>query len=133
MKSYDTLSRPTVQSLVASRIREVANAGMGRADVLPFWFGEPDEVTPDFIREAAKSALDAGDTFYTHNLGLPELREALARYSTDLHQPVSAEHIAVTSSGVSALMLVARTSLKGQIFSRLQHKPQSDLACIPPE
>lgn len=111
MNSYDTLSRAAVQSLVASRIREVANAGMGRADVLPFWFGEPDEVTPDFIREAAKSALDAGDTFYTHNLGLPELREALARYSTDLHQPVSAEHIAVTSSGVSALMLVAQLLL----------------------
>jgi len=111
MKSYDTLSRAAVQSLVASRIREVANAGMGRADVLPFWFGEPDEVTPDFIREAAKSALDAGDTFYTHNLGLPELREALARYSTELHQPVSAEHIAVTSSGVSALMLVAQLLL----------------------
>lgn len=111
MNSYDTLSRAAVQSLVASHIREVANAGMGRADVLPFWFGEPDEVTPDFIREAAKSALDAGDTFYTHNLGLPELREALARYSTDLHQPVSAEHIAVTSSGVSALMLVAQLLL----------------------
>jgi aspartate/methionine/tyrosine aminotransferase len=111
MKAYDTHSRPAVQSLVASRIREVANAGMGRADVLPFWFGEPDEVTPDFIREAAKSALDAGDTFYTHNLGLPELREALARYSTELHQPVSAEHIAVTSSGVSALMLVAQLLL----------------------
>lgn len=111
MNSYDTLSRAAVQSLVASRIREVANAGMGRADVLPFWFGEPDEVTPDFIREAAKSALDAGDTFYTQNLGLPELREALARYSTDLHQPVSAEHIAVTSSGVSALMLVAQLLL----------------------
>lgn len=111
MNSYDTLSRAAVQSLVASRIREVANARMGRADVLPFWFGEPDEVTPDFIREAAKSALDAGDTFYTQNLGLPELREALARYSTDLHQPVSAEHIAVTSSGVSALMLVAQLLL----------------------
>ena len=111
MKPYDTLSRPAVQSLVASRIREVANAGMGRADVLPFWFGEPDEVTPDFIREAAKSALDTGDTFYTHNLGIPALREALAHYASALHQPVTAEHIAVTSSGVSALMLVAQLLL----------------------
>lgn len=111
MKSHAALSRPAVQSLVASRIREVANAGMGRADVLPFWFGEPDEVTPAFIRDAAKSALDAGDTFYTHNLGLPELRDALARYVSDLHQPVSADRIAVTSSGVSALMLVAQLLL----------------------
>ena len=108
MKTHDTLSRPAVQSLVASRIREVANAGMGRSDVLPFWFGEPDEVTPDFIREAAKSALNTGDTFYTQNLGIPALREALAHYASELHQPVIADHIAVTSSGVSALMLVAQ-------------------------
>jgi aspartate/methionine/tyrosine aminotransferase len=84
---------------------------MGRADVLPFWFGEPDEVTPDFIRDAAKSALDEGDTFYTHNLGIPGLRESLAHYISELHQPVTAEHIAVTSSGVSALMLVAQLLL----------------------
>ena len=67
-----------MQNLGASRIREVANVGMGRDDVLPFWFGEPDEVTPAFIRDAAKQALDAGDTFYTHNLGLPQLRATLA-------------------------------------------------------
>ena len=103
--------RAAVQSLVASRIREVANAGMGRQDVLPFWFGEPDEVTPGFIRDAAKAALDEGDTFYTHNLGMPELREALAAYSTRLHRPTAADNIAVTSSGVSALMLVAQLLL----------------------
>ncbi len=103
--------RAAVQNLVASRIREVANAGMGRSDVLPFWFGEPDEVTPAFIREAAKSALDTGDTFYTHNLGLPELREALAAYSSRLHRSTTADNIAITSSGVSALMLVAQLLL----------------------
>jgi aspartate/methionine/tyrosine aminotransferase len=103
--------RTAVQSLVASRIREVANAGMGRADVLPFWFGEPDEVTPQVIRDAAKAALDAGDTFYTHNLGLPALREALAAYSSRLHRSADPAQIAVTSSGVSALMLVAQLLL----------------------
>jgi aspartate/methionine/tyrosine aminotransferase len=103
--------RDAVQTLVASRIREVANAGMGRNDVLPFWFGEPDEVTPAFICDAAKSALDSGDTFYTHNLGLPELREALAAYSSQLHRPTTMNNIAVTSSGVSALMLVAQLLL----------------------
>ncbi len=45
----DTLARPAVQALAASKIREVANAGIGRPGVLPFWFGEPDTVTPDFI------------------------------------------------------------------------------------
>lgn len=109
--SFPPEPRSAVQSLVASRIREVANAGMGRKDVLPFWFGEPDEVTPAFIRDAAKAALDAGDTFYTHNLGLPALREALASYSSRLHHPTDPAHIAITSSGVSALMLVAQLLL----------------------
>jgi aspartate/methionine/tyrosine aminotransferase len=102
------LARSTVQSLGASRIREVANAGIGLQDVLPFWFGEPDEGTPGFIREAAKQALDAGDTFYTHNFGIAPLREAIAGYVSKLHRPVDASRIAVTSSGVSALMLLAQ-------------------------
>ncbi|HZN46311.1 MAG TPA: pyridoxal phosphate-dependent aminotransferase, partial [Ramlibacter sp.] len=38
--------RKTVLELEESKIREVANAGMGRSDVLAFWFGESDEVTP---------------------------------------------------------------------------------------
>ena len=45
--------RQTVLDLEESKIREVANAGMGRSDVLAFWFGESDEPTPEFIREAA--------------------------------------------------------------------------------
>ena len=67
-------ARPAVQSLGASRIREVASAGIGVAGVLPFWFGEPDQQTPDFIRAAAHASLDAGETFYTPNLGIAPLR-----------------------------------------------------------
>ena len=62
--------REVVQSLEESRIREVANEGLGRSDVLKFWFGESDEVTPDFIREAAIASLQKGETFYAHNLGV---------------------------------------------------------------
>ena len=66
--------RNLIEALPASRIREVANAGIGRTDVLKFWFGEGDQVTPAFIRDAAKASLDAGQTFYNHNLGIAELR-----------------------------------------------------------
>ena len=38
--------REAIHNLEASKIREVANAGLGRSDVLAFWFGESDEVTP---------------------------------------------------------------------------------------
>ena len=70
-------AKPSTTS--ASNIREVANAGLGRDDVLAFWFGESDELDAGFIREAAVDSLQQGETFYAHNLGLPELREAVAR------------------------------------------------------
>jgi aspartate/methionine/tyrosine aminotransferase len=96
---------PRVAGLPGSKIRDVANAGLGRDDVLAFWFGESDEPTPPAVCDAAARSLAAGETFYSHNLGLPELREAVARYVSALHGPVDAERIAVTSSGVTALMV----------------------------
>ena len=104
--------REVVQSLEESRIREVANEGLGRSDVLKFWFGESDEVTPDFIREAAIASLQHGETFYAHNLGLPELRHAIAGYMHGLHpqQHTDAwfDRIAVTSGGVNGLMVAVQ-------------------------
>jgi len=104
--------RAVVQQLEGSRIREVANAGLGRDDVLKFWFGESDEVTPEVVRQAAVQSLQAGETFYAHNLGLPELRQAIATYTDRLHPGRGAAHwfdrVAVTSGGVNGLMVAAQ-------------------------
>ena len=100
--------RQAIHNLEESKIREVANAGMGRSDVLAFWFGESDEVTPEFIRQAAIESLQRGETFYAHNLGLPELREAVAGYTGQLHGNVRGDRIAITSGGVNALMLAVQ-------------------------
>ena len=100
--------RDTVLQLEESLIREVANAGMGRDDVLAFWFGESDEGTPDVVRQAALDSIQRGETFYSHNLGLPELRDAVAAYASRLHGPVGAERIAITAGGVNALMLAVQ-------------------------
>ena len=98
--------RQAIQQLQASKIRELANAGLGRSDVLAFWFGESDEVTPDFIRQAAIDSLHAGETFYAHNLGMPELRESIAAEMVKRHgADIGSDRIAVTSGGVNALML----------------------------
>jgi aspartate/methionine/tyrosine aminotransferase len=105
LRDLDLQARHAVRSLVASQIREVANVGMGDADILPFWFGEPDQVTPAYIRDAAVASLHAGETFYTQNFGIPELREAIAAYVSRWHRSVAAADIAVTASGMSALML----------------------------
>jgi aspartate/methionine/tyrosine aminotransferase len=76
--------------------------------VLAFWVGEPDEPTPQFIRDAATDSIAAGELFYTHNLGIPELRAALAAYVSRLHRPTAPEQLAVTSAGVNALMLASQ-------------------------
>ncbi|MFO1311248.1 MAG: pyridoxal phosphate-dependent aminotransferase [Burkholderiales bacterium] len=102
---FDTTARPGVRALAASLIREVANEGMGDPGVLAFWFGEPDEVTPAFIRDAGAASLARGETFYTQNFGIPPLRDAIAAYLTRLHRPTAEGNVAVTASGMSALML----------------------------
>jgi hypothetical protein len=59
--SHDfALARDAIRELRGSRIREVSNAGLGLPDVLPFWFGESDRVTPAFIRESAVAARERG-------------------------------------------------------------------------
>ena len=103
--------RDAIQALPGSKIREVANAGLGRDDVLAFWFGESDEVTPEPIRQAAAESLARGETFYSHNLGLPELRQAIAAYGSHLHLPLDAGRVAVTSSGVTALIVAMQMLL----------------------
>lgn len=113
--------RPSLDSLPASRIREVANhyaneAALGRAqDLVKFWFGEGDLPTPEFIRAAAKASIDAGETFYNHNLGIIELREAVAGYVDRLHAPrarIDVDRIAITSAGVNALSLVSQALIE---------------------
>jgi aspartate/methionine/tyrosine aminotransferase len=101
-------ARAAVRELTASKIRELFNAGIGRKDVLPFWVGEPDEPTPDFIRQAGIASIEAGEVFYSSNYGIAELREALAAYLTRLHRPTTAAEVVVTSAGVNALMLVSQ-------------------------
>ena len=96
--------REAIDRLPGSQIREVANAGLGIPDVLAFWFGESDEVTPESVRRAAAESLLRGETFYSHNLGLAELREALRAYTAGLHVDPGPDRIVVTSSGVTALM-----------------------------
>ena len=101
--------RDAIRELPASRIAEISALGMGDPAVIALWYGEGDLPTPDFIGAAANAALKAGHTFYTYKAGLPELRGAIADYLTGLHaRPTGAGRIVVSSSGMSALMLVTQ-------------------------
>lgn len=111
MTTFPTGPRAALDDIPGSLIREVSEAGRGIPGLIRLFFGEPDTVTPAFIREAAKAALDAGETFYAPNPGIAPLREAISRYLTRNGRPVGPERVSVTASGVNALMLVAQALL----------------------
>lgn len=92
-----------------SGIVEVANYGREKPDVIPLWAGEGDLPTPEFICAAAGKSLAAGETFYTYQRGIPELREALARYHARLYgRPFQPDRFFVTGSGMQAIQIAAR-------------------------
>jgi len=100
-----SLSRP-IAELRDTHITEVAMSVFGDPEVIPLWFGEGDLVTPDFVREAAATGLRAGETFYTWQRGIPELRAALSAYTERLYGidcPV--DRISVTTGGMQAILL----------------------------
>ena len=72
--------RPEISALELSGIGKIAIGALDDPEVIPLWFGESDIVTPDFIRDAAKAAMDAGKTFYSYTRGHTALRQALHRY-----------------------------------------------------
>ncbi|MGL4323688.1 MAG: pyridoxal phosphate-dependent aminotransferase [Beijerinckiaceae bacterium] len=96
-----------------SGIVELRNYGTGRPGLIPLWVGEGDLPTPSFICEAATRSLAAGETFYTAQRGIPDLREAIARYHTRVYgdfagKPFSAERFFVTGSGMQSVQIALR-------------------------
>ncbi len=110
-----SLVRHDIEVLEDSPIVEVWRMGYGDPSVIPMFAGEADVPTPDFICEAAAAALKAGKTFYTPNRGIAPIREAIGDYLRMLYNVEIPEHrIALTPSGMSAVMLVAQaTAQKG--------------------
>ncbi len=108
--------RPEVTGLPRSGIEEVFTYGLGRQGLIPLWVGEGDLPTPAFICDAATRAMAAGETFYTYQGGIPELRSAIARYMTahygrpfaDAPLPFGPERFFVTVGGMQALQIAIR-------------------------
>src|SRR5271166_2119503 len=106
--------RPDMRDVAPSGIVEVFNYGRGRQGLIPLWVGEGDLPTPAFISEAAKASLDRGETFYTAQRGVPELRDAIASYMTRVYGaapgggPFSPESFFVTIGGMHAIEIATR-------------------------
>ncbi|MHB8758058.1 MAG: pyridoxal phosphate-dependent aminotransferase [Bacillota bacterium] len=97
-----------IPPFIAMDVLEKAQA-MQRAgrSIVQVSAGEPDFETPAPIVEAAKRALDLGQTHYTHSMGLPELREEIAaHYHRRYGVTISPEQVVVSSGTSPLLMLV---------------------------
>jgi aspartate aminotransferase len=82
-------------------------------DVVDLSVGEPDFDTPENIKDAARTALAAGETGYTPSPGIPELREAIAEKLRADGLDHSAEEVMVTPGGKQALYEVFQTLVDG--------------------
>ena len=105
--------RSEALGLPESGIVEVMNIGRNRQGLIPLWVGEGDVPTPEFICDAAQASLRAGETFYTYQRGIPDLRSAIADYCTriygELHgKPFSPERFFVTIGGMHAIQTAVR-------------------------
>ncbi len=108
MKPY----RDEIESLEQNGITKVAFKRIDDPKVIPLWFGEGDTVTPDFIREATKKALDDGQTFYSHTRGRPELRNALKAYLDRLYGiDLDERRITVPGAAMLGVTIAAQTAL----------------------
>jgi aspartate/methionine/tyrosine aminotransferase len=106
--------RAEILALEENGIVEIWKHGRGREDLIPLLAGEGDLPTPEFICEAAIRSLRAGETFYTYQRGIPELREALARYHARHYGTrYGPERYFVTGSGMQAIVIAFVMTLAG--------------------
>jgi aminotransferase len=115
-----------VAALPKSGIRDFFElvAKMKGQDVISLGVGEPDFVTPWHIREAAIYALEKGKTYYTSNLGMIELRRAIAHYVTE-HFSVNyrPEDEILVTVGVSEAIDLALRALCNPGDKVMYHQP----------
>ena len=104
--------RAAARNMELSGIVEAMKYGFGREGLIPLWAGEGDLPTPDFICEAATRSLKAGETFYTWQRGIPELRAALAQYHAAHYGTApDPERFYVTASGMQAIVMAFALTL----------------------
>ena len=93
--------RPSRTTAITDRATELRAQGR---DIISLSVGEPDFPTPPHVIEAAKRALDLGDTKYTPVIGTQRLREAAAlHFSRDLGISASADNIIVSAGGKQSI------------------------------
>lgn len=108
------LLNESVKNFKISAIREIGNKVANDPSIINFTIGQPDFATPDSILEAGKRAIDALKTGYTHNAGVPELRQAAADFVNRRYQLnySPADEVLITNGASEALDIAFRAILE---------------------
>ena len=102
---------PFIVMEVLERAREMEAMGI---DIIHLEVGEPDFDIPTAVKAATRAALDEGLTHYTHSLGDPGLRAAIAQHYLEAYGvSVKPDQVVVTSGTSPAMMLVFAALLEG--------------------
>ena len=110
MIDHEKLLSDTLKDIKPSGIRKFFDLLADMGDVTALTVGQPDFVTPWHIREAAINSLERGQTYYTSNSGLPELRREVCAYmSRRFDLEYKPEEVLVTVGGSEAIDVAIRT------------------------
>ncbi len=98
-----------VSNMKPSGIRKFFDIVSTMDDAISLGVGEPDFITPWHIRDAGIYSLERGQTYYTSNAGLMELREEVCNYVKKFNLLYSANEVLITVGGSEAIDLTMRT------------------------
>jgi len=117
-ESEDPVWNPALLTIPVPGIRKMVNMAASMEDVIHLSIGQPDAPTPPHVVQATVDALNAGQTGYTMDAGLPELLDALAEYYGErAGRPISPENILITTGATEAIYLaLTAVSAPGREF-----------------
>ncbi|WP_241301618.1 pyridoxal phosphate-dependent aminotransferase [Microbulbifer elongatus] len=117
-ESEDPVWNPALLTIPVPGIRKMVNMAASMEDVIHLSIGQPGAPTPPHVVQSTVDALNAGQTGYTMDAGLPELLDALAEYYGERSgRPISPENILITTGATEAIYLaLTAVSAPGREF-----------------
>ena len=129
--NYDRFLNQSIASVPPSGIRRFFDLAATMKDTISLGVGEPDFKTPYHIRNAAVNSLIDGETQYTANRGLPELREEIALYLSERYgvsyDPASDIIVTIGASEAIDISLRAVLSPGAEVLVRGEMEPLLDM------
>jgi aspartate/methionine/tyrosine aminotransferase len=112
-RASDSPIRQTIAEIKMNGIGGVSMTALGDPNVIPLWFGESDLITPKFICDAAKKALDDGKTFYAAPWGIMLLRNAIAEFHRrTVGAEIAVERITIPGAAMLAVVQALQTVIE---------------------